>query len=409
MFVTGHISQKQGVSHKIYAAGSVLPVLSAADLLASSRHQGVLRQLRGMVFMEDSDYAKYYETVLNNFAEFVQVLPRDVNGPLSRLLNEGISRATIAVKTYLASVDDVDPLVLYAVFTAALLRDVSRAITNYKVIVCEEGGTYIDDWQPFIGSLVGQGEFYKLYPLAPVYQRLDDKLVPLLARQLMPKEGFMWIASDLQLFADWLDVLSGEEGQGGSVSHTLSLMRQDEFLNLLNALVDVQVEMMIGEDTKYGDLFYAWLKDGIASGEIAVNTTDAGVFMTVDGVFLERNKVFHSFAERSKLPVNMNVVFAQFGNLFGIANKGGGDYMNAQYFSDAPAGKGGGKFAFSSPLASRQRSLRSGMLLSDPAMVFMNAQIPATTSLIKSLQTRTPASHQMPTQIVSNSPGHKMK
>ena len=409
MFVTGHMSQKQGASHKIYAAGSVLPVLRAAELFSSSRHQGLLRQLRGMVFMEDDDYARFYESTLNSFAEFVQVMPRDINGPLSYLLNEGISRATMAVKTYLASGENADPLVLYAVFTAALFCDVSRVVTNHMVVMCEEGGTYVDDWVPFTGPLVGKAEFYKLYPLAPVYQRLDDKLVPLLARQLMPEEGFLWIASDLQLYADWLDVLSGEEGQGGSVSHTLSLMRHDDILSLMNALVDISVEMMIAVDTQYGDLFYAWLKDGIENGTIPVNTTDAGVYMTTDGVFLERNKVFHSFAEASKLPVNMNVVFAQFGNLFGVANKGGGDFMNAQYFSEFPTSKGGGNVAFSSPLSSRQRSLRTGMVLSDPAMVFMNAQIPATTNLLKAMQPKTPTSHQVPTQAQSSTPGNKIK
>ena len=296
MFVTGHISKKQGASHKIYSAGSVLPVLTAAELFNSSRHQGLLRQLRGMIFMEDDTYEEFYESTLNHFAEFVQVMPRDINGPLSHLLNEGIARATIAIKTYLAAGGNSDPLVMYAIFTAALFRDVSRVITNHKVVVCEEGGAYIDDWQPFASSLVKVTQFYKLYPLAPIYQRLDNKLVPLLAKQLMSERAFLWIASDLQLFADWLDVLSGEEGQGGAVSHTLSLMRQDDILNLINGLVDIPVEMLVGEDTQYGDLFYAWLKEGIEKGTIAINTADAGVFMTVDGVFLERNKIFHTFA-----------------------------------------------------------------------------------------------------------------
>lgn len=409
MFVTGQMSQKNGSpAYKTYLPGSVLPILKASELVASSRHQGLLRQLRGMVFIDDDAYKQFYEATLHNFIEFVQVLPVVVNGPLSHLLNEGVSRATIAVKDYLGSGERVDPLVMYALFTAALCRDVSRVITNYKVVLCDEGGCFIDEWSPFTGSMVGQAEYYKLYPLAPIYQRLDKSLTPLLARQLLPQEGFLWIASDLQLYADWLDVLSGEGGQGGSVSHGLSIVRPQDVYNLMNALVEVSVEMKPAQDTQYGDAFYEWLKQGIEKGDIAVNRVDAGVHVTADGVFLERNKVFHHFAEASNVPVNMNVVFSQFGNLFGVANKGGNDFMNAQYFSEYPSALNDKGMAFSSPLSSRQRSLREGMVLGDPAMVFMNAQIPATTSMLKSLQPKMPATHQVPAQQKSG-PSNKPK
>jgi hypothetical protein len=408
MFVTGKMSQKQGSAFKTYHSGALLPVMTAAELFSSSRHQGLLRQLRGMIFIEDDDYEKFYESTLNNFAEFVQVMPTVVNGPLSHLLNEGLSRATIAVKNYMAESNGIDPLVMYAIFTAALFRDVSHVITNHKVVLCEEDGRFIDEWHPFTGSMTGKAEFYKLYPLAPIYQRLDNTLTPLLARQLMPEEGFLWITSDLQLYADWLDYLSGEDGQGGSVSHGLSTVRPQDVLNLMNALVQVPVEMKQGDETKYGDMFYAWLKESISKGEIAVNAVDSGVYMTVDGVFLERNKIFHHFAEQSKLGVNMNVVFTQFGNLFGIASKGGSDFMNAQYFSEFPTTMNDKGMAFSSPLSSRQRSLREGMVLGDPAMIFMNAQIPATTDMLKSLQPKTPTSHQVPTQ-TSSGPSNKLK
>lgn len=401
MFVTGIMSQKQGMGLKTYIPGSVLPVLKAAELLQSSRHQGLLSQLRSMVFVDDDAYALFYESTIHAFAEFVQVLPTEPNGPLSHLLNEGLSRATIAVKNYMSEGAGVDPLIMYARFTAGLLRDISRAVINHKVVLCDEGGNYQEDWQPFTGSMVGQSKFYKLYPLAPIYQRLDKSLTGLLARQLMPEEGFLWITSDLQLYADWLDYLSGEDGQGGGVTHGLSTVRPQDVLNLLNSLVQVPVEMQQAADTQYGDMFYAWLKEGIADGTIPVNTTDAGVHMTVEGVFLERNKVFHHFAEQSKLPVNMNVVFSQFGNLFGVASKGGNDFMHAQFFSEYPTTLNDKGMAFSSPLSSRQRSLREGMLLGDPAMVFMNAQMPATTDMLKSMQPKTPSSHQVPVKTQS--------
>ncbi|PHQ79772.1 MAG: hypothetical protein COB66_06200 [Coxiella sp. (in: Bacteria)] len=409
MFVSGKMSQMKGATQKTYTSGHVLSVLTAEALLGSSRHQGVLRQLRGMIFISDEDYERLYLTTLHQFAEFVQVMPTVVNGPLSSLLNEGIARAVIAVKNYISSEPNPDPLLLYAFFSATLFRDVARVIINHKVVMTTEEGGFVDEWQPFEGSMVGKAEFYKLYPLAPVYQRLEHALAPMLAQQIMPREGFLWLVSDLKVYADWLDVLRGDDGQGGTVSHGLGLMRREDVYNLVNALVQVPVDMKVAKDTQYGDLFYAWLKDGIAKGEIAVNTADAGVHVVVDGVFLERNKVFHHFAEASKVPVNMNVVFTQFGNLFGVASKGGGDFMNQQYFSEYPTAGGKQGTAFSSPLSSRQRSLRAGMVLGDPSMIFMNAQIPATTDMLKSMQPKTPGSHQVPTAQSTQSPSNKPK
>ncbi len=399
MFRTNNPKIKSGSVAKTYDSGRVLPILTAAELLNSSRHQGLLRELRSMAGMKNEEYDRFYGQTLKNFAEFVQVMPTVAHGPLSNLLNEGISLAAVAIKAYIALDEAVDPLVMYAVFTAALFRDIARVVTNHKVILCEEGGAFIDEWVPFAGTMVAldRVHFYKLYPLAPIYQRLDKSLTPLLARQLMSKEGFLWIASDLQLFADWLDVLTDEGVRGGRVSHVLSTVRPQDVFNLMNALVQVPIELKQSMDTHYGDLFFAWLKEGIAQGTIAVNTADAGVHITTDGVFLELNKLVDQFEKITKLPVNRAVVVTQFGNLLGIASKGGGDFMNAQYFSKS-VGMGDGA-VFSSPLSSRLRSL-NGMVISDSAVVIMNKDNrPSTTEvLLKGASSKIPATHQVPVQ-----------
>ena len=369
--------------------GCVLPVLTARELYSSSRHQGLLAQFKSMIVLSDADFERLYPPVFNRFAEFVQVIPNQANGVLSSLLNEGLSRAVLAVTTALIESQElVDPLFIYATFTAALLRDVAKLMTTHVIIITTEGGEFITPWQPLENSsMVGKGEFYKLYPLAPIYTRLESSLVLLLARQMMTTEGFLWITKDFPLFADWLDALRGDKGQGGRVTHVLDKMKREDVYNLINALVQIDVDMVPAKDTPYGDLFYAWLRDGIEKGSIPVNATDGGVHMVKNGLFLEKNKIFQHFAELSKLPVNFNVVFTQFGNLFGIASKGGGDFLHRQHFS-------GG--AFSGPLSGNSHALRDGVVLSNPAMVYKNSQIPAVSSALKATQSALPQSHQVP-------------
>lgn len=381
---------------KTYKSSQLIPVLKAEDLFKSPRHQSLLRELRAMVFLSPDEYDRFYQATLNQFAQFVQVLPVIVNGPLSALLNEGLARSIVALKNYLSEYINPDPLFVYALFTAALFLDVAKAVTNYKVILSTEDGTYIDDWHPFEGSMVDKADFFKLYPLAPIYQRIERPLTQLLAQHLMPREGFLWIASDLSIYADWLEALGGDSGQGGTLAHLISLLPREDIFNLLNTLVQVPISLQNAQMYPYGELFYQWLTEGIESGKIAVNTVDAGVHIVADGVFLERNKVFHQFAEACKLPVNMNVVFVQFGNLLGIASKGGSDFLHAQYFSKHQTGAGSKNLAFSSPLSSMQRSAREGVVIKNPAIIFRSTTIPAVTDSLKLAQADSSLSYRQP-------------
>lgn len=397
MFVSGSMHRSSISGRKPYLPGQVLPVLPVAELLLTSRHQGILRQFKDLSRLSPEEYERLYLPVLHQFAEFVQLLPMENEGPLSGLLNVSLATALAVFKSYVVEfTDDFDPLIAYAVFTAGLLRHVAKVIINQKVVLCTEEGEYVADWLPFSGSMVGRGEFYKLYPLAPIYQRLEDSITPALARQLLPEAGFLWITSDLQVYADWLDALCGRDGQGGRVSRALSLLRREDIYNISSTLDPIEVPLKHALATELGEAFFVWLKEGIEAGTIPINTTEAGVHLVADMVFLEHNKVFHQFAQMMDVPVSINVVITQFGNMFGIAQKGGADFMNAQFFSKQGGGAGHHALAFSSPLGKQQSALRTGMLLADPSMVFMNAQIPATTPLLKSMQTTLPAGHNPP-------------
>ena len=366
---------------KTYKSAQLMPVLKAEGLFKSSRHQGLLRELKAMVFLPPDDYDRLYQATLNQFAEFVQVLPVVVSGPLSGLLNEGLARAVIALKHYLAENTDPDPLFLYALFTAALFLDVAKAVTNYKVILSTEEGAYIEAWHPFEGSMVGRADYFKLYPLAPIYQRIERSLTQLLAQAIMPRDAFLWIANDLSIYADWLEALGGDGGQGGTLAHLISLLPRDDIFKLLNALVQVPISPLDSQLYPYGEMFYQWLTEGIAKGDIAVNTPDAGVHLVAEGVFIERNKTFNQFLDVFKLPVNLSAVYSQFGHLMGVlsqsmVSQGAGAFLNATYLSKYQTGAG------SSLLKNAQRSIeRNGLVVKDAAIILN--KMPAVSDSLK--------------------------
>lgn len=401
MFLNNKFHLRSGAQQKTYQPGKLLPVLQPAVLLGGHGLQALSQTLSRLVDIPTAEYDRLYQETINRFAAFVQVLPTQFNGPLSGLLNEGCARALLMMQQVKETITQPDPMLSFASFSAALLLDVSRVLVNQSIVMTNGDGDYFGDWLPFTGDLVEQAEFYKPYELGPSFVRLDSTLTPMLAQQLLPREAFLWLSSDMALFAEWLDVLRGDRVTGGRLNHLLSLIPQDEFLKLLQSLQQVPVEFLSSPDTEFGDIFIEWLKDGIASGEVQVNTPDAGVHVVADGVFLEKQKIFHQFAEATKLPVNMNVVFRQLGNMFGIASKGGGDFLNRQYFSQGAKG-GRSQVSFSSSLASQSKA-RSGLVIANAGLVFKNGQPPVVTTALKGAsQAHVASSHQLPTSNKKN-------
>ena len=407
MFISDSSYLRAQPVQKTYTPGKVLPVLSPAKLLSAPSHVSLLKQLEALADINVDAYDRYFRAAIDRFSAFVQVMPTQPSGPLCSLLNEGLSRAYLAVKYYLASAQTVNPMLLYAVFSAALMVDLSRVMINHAVVLTDESGDYRGDWLPFTGSMVEQTDYYKLYQLGSVFQRLDNTLTPMLAQSLMPRDGFLWLSTDMVIFAEWLDVLRGDKVTGGQVSHILSLIPLDEWMEMVHGLVQVPIAQLDSPATEFGDLFLEWLKDGIASGEIDVNSPDAAVHIVADGVFLEQNKIFHQFAEATRLPVNRNVVFQQFGNLFGIASKGGYDFLNRQFFSQNQQAKSGSHVSFSAGM-SQQRQLRSGVVVPNAGLVFKSGQPPVVSNALQGAsKSGVAAAHQLPTSRSQQQPGQR--
>lgn len=378
MFGISKINQLQQIKFKTYKEGLLLPILPSDDLLQSARYQALVMELRKAINISDQDFRRYYLPTIHRFAEFVQLIPRQFKGALGGLLSEALARAILSIHYYIDEHqgEAVSSLRLYALTTAALFSDISHTVCNQVVIITDEIGTYISEWNPFAGSMKeSAGDFYRMYERHSSYQRLQGSIGAILARQLLPEAGFLWLTSDLAIFSEWLDALSDDSRRGGGLRRALSHIKIDDLLELLGSLGQITQDFIQPEADQYGEAFFQWLKDGIDKGNIPVNGKEAQVHVVADGVFLER-QLFKQFAEVTKLPVNSNIVFAQFGNLLGIASKGGGDFLNAQYFSQDTANVS----KTSSGLLNKSDA-KLGMVVSDSTLLLSTAAYPVDQTL----------------------------
>ena len=396
MFLKGKLGGLSQSKQQHYKAGQLLPVLNSAELIEGNRQAAILDQFQKMSGVNNEHFTALYEPVFKSFAEFVQLIPSKPEGVLGALLNEGIARSFVATQRFLSEFTEPDPLYTYGIVTAGLLRDVAKVLINQRVITTDEDGNFVGHWYPFTGPMLEKAEFYKFYPINTRYHRLENNLVTMLARQLMPEIGFNWLTKDWEVFADWLDALRGDASQGGRLARALELFRNEEFYKLVETFGQFPVDVTNPTATEHAEDFYNWLKNGIENGDIKLNEADAKVIMVEEGVFLDA-KLFKEFADLSNVPVNMHVVHTQFGNLMGIAPLSGQDFQFEQYFSSNPAERVVKGRTFGSPIGVQPKSFRDGIVVANSEMIFMEAaRVPAVSNLMKAVQPRSAETHQLP-------------
>lgn len=319
----------------------VIPILTSEQLFSKARYQSLIKDLRSYAQLPDEHFEVLYIDLLNRFAEFVQLIPSQPRGALGGLLNMGLARGVLAIEYYIAHHGKaaLDALQCYAVFTAGLLLDISRVAVNQKVIITDAKGNYETTWRPFMGSMYHLGKYYRLMDIAPAYRRLEVPINSILARQIMPETGFLWLSSHWRVFSDWLDALNQGGAGGERIAHLISLLKLEDILALLEQLQGFQVDVLEPDANEHGERFLRWLKTQIDKGELRVNTPDALIHVIEDGVFVDK-QLFKQYADLIKSPVNIQVVFTQFGNLIGAVKRSGQDYLFANYHSvDEKIGK----------------------------------------------------------------------
>lgn len=324
-----------------YVRGKRLTIQKAATLLDAKSYKPLWERLLSYADLPDEHFDHFYLTFIHRFVEYVQVLPEAPNAYLGSLMTQGLKHGLNHLHLFVNEYADATPLERFAIFTASVLPKISTILTQQRVLITDDTGVTLETWQPFCGPMTDDffGCFYKLLPRSNDFVALNKQITLTLIRQVLGERGFLWLASDLQLFTEWLSALDEDDEQGRS--RFTYLIRRYRRMNdlMVDELPYVDITLLESPETVHGDAFYEWLQDGLQDGSIKVNTKDAHVHVTDAGLFIQP-AIFKDFARLYlKASVNHYVVFTQFGNLMGVASKGGSDYLHAQMYSKHDAAK----------------------------------------------------------------------
>ena len=87
------------------------------------------------------------------------------------------------------------------------MQGIGKVTVDLHVELYDRSHRHLKEWSPLEGNMVTSGANYKYDFDNPFPDDFRNRATILLARQLMPEEGFRWIASDKDLFAIWLALL----------------------------------------------------------------------------------------------------------------------------------------------------------------------------------------------------------
>lgn len=410
-FIRSFTDKFMHASHAKYSEASLFPVLSADQLVIESERLNYLKKISELARIPKEHFNSLYVPLVNNYIEFVQLLPNKYGDELGSLMQVGLRHGYMALKLLRDTKEKKqdEPLYTYAVFSMCLLADVANVLATQKVMMSNEKGHYIHEWCPFNGLMKHQGEHYKVRPYRGHRQAFIQAANPMLAKSLMPEIGVAWLAQDSVMFDMWIAVLGGHEDWAGKLGHFKSLFKH--FINQQqhwdNIVGMVPFQFMEPEDMAMAEAFWKWLKQGLEDGTISINEKDSKVHMTDEGLLLdtsENSDIFKDFVDASREYHSVTKVQERFRKL-GFTQESGHDFafitfaaqrkditssmgfLSKQQQTDMSKTQVSRDKAQIDKAAKGHQTPTKAMLIKDPNLAFKNrSSVPANGALNKQIQ-----------------------
>jgi len=192
--------------------------VSADELLSSKQMKCQIETFEVWLGVSRQKFKNYYLPVIKNFAEIVQKLPYPQNHSsllvFSLLDTFSILRRfknSLGYESFSESEEDFttitehNSIYSYAVFSAALLKNLSDAYSQLKVTLLNFDGQPKGDWSILTGP-IKRGWYYRV---TEVIHANHSELPLEFYRRLLPYQGWIWLAKDESLFADWSSIFLG--------------------------------------------------------------------------------------------------------------------------------------------------------------------------------------------------------
>ncbi len=294
------------------------------EILEGGRRQTLIQQMTTLVDLPAQRFDDLCLNLIYQLINYCQFLPETANSYYALpggILDYALNRAQAAMQLLheylipneIGELSDIQRLWLYAMFSASLLKDIGKLQIDYQVQVFDPFGLPLKQWNPLIESLISAGSYYQFEFLSDHEDKmpLRRRINLLLARLLMPNEGFAWIASNPDVLATWLALLSDDWQSAGTLgailirADAIAIQRyfNDHMLHhvagkrgnggpRIGTFVDTKSTTPVAKEQLIGIQFIKWLTLALDSGQIMINKAP---LLMVPGGLLMHPDIFKLF------------------------------------------------------------------------------------------------------------------
>jgi hypothetical protein len=280
---------------------TLLQVMTSEALLEGAVYQKLLSKLPKLVGLPDEYYQALYMPLISNYVEHVQALPVDNGGQLCSMMNVGLARAYYSVEHYIhMHPEHQNHLHTYVLFSAALMRDLGRIACGRKILICNEKGDFIHAWNPFENSMLYQGEYYRIHHSVEGHPHLYRQITPVLAEQIMPRNGFIWISENEVTLNLWFSLLGEGHDELDDYEKIFEVAQKRALSHFSGPDFLLPIDVREAKYLMAGVSFFEWLKAKLAAGGLTVGLDDSMVHQVGDGLFLELDDLTAAYEKDTK-------------------------------------------------------------------------------------------------------------
>lgn len=285
----------------------ILPVLPIEKLLEA--HAGHITSLNELAGLSETNFDKFYQSSIHNFARLVQLLPAsEVHHHASPggILVHTLDVCVIALKkrrSYVLSTsnnaEDVSAeqdIWTYSIFLAALCHDLAKPVVDQTIDIYDTNHK-VHKWEPWANFLDEQGQWYTCQFVKNRKYKLHERASPLLIYKIIPSCGIEWLSSNQTIFMQWLATISGDHENALSIGEIISFADSKSVANNLGA----ESNIVVASTTKVKPLhekMLTALRFLLLEGELPLNRNGAAGWIKGDDCWLVSKRTIDAIRDQ---------------------------------------------------------------------------------------------------------------
>lgn len=387
----------------------IYKILPHDELLAEQAFKTLSKNYNDLLLIPKQNFDDVYQKTINNYAEFVQSLPSIKYTKFN--FNKGqLFLALIRASITLSESDNYpypndnnnrtsiqiekrSAIWKYAIFSSALLLDLSHLITSCFIETCSTEGENKLVWLALDGAMTSNNNDNTHYIYRTQHTEsiaAGNKLTILLVHHIIPSYVLAWMYSEQDIFFEWLNLLD-DQASGSGTLHKLTMVSLKLLINeYMGIILPDHILKLIPQHLKkkteyhkdsfwkgvefslrgdkgtprqtehsYGIDFLNWLREGIIAKSISINKPESRVHMSKEGVFLLTPEIFLDFCKENPKYPNWQTVYKEF-NQLGITK-----FSNERTTFDHAFDK------------IKNANIKRGIIINDPNYIFRDKKIPS--------------------------------